>query len=56
MNAKIFGIVRHILTFGGGIVVAKGYIDEQTMLQIVAAIVSLAGVVWSVNSPEKTTP
>jgi len=24
---KILGIVRHILTFGGGYAVAKGYLD-----------------------------
>jgi hypothetical protein len=42
------GIIRHILTFGGGYLVAKGIIDEATMLNAVGAVVTILGVVWSV--------
>ena len=42
------GILRHILTFGGGLVVTKGYLDEATMTQVIGAIVTIAGAVWSI--------
>lgn len=44
----ILGIVRHVLTFGGGLLVTKGYIDEGTMTTVVGAAVTLIGAVWSV--------
>lgn len=50
---KIMGIVRHVLTFGGGVAVARGYIDEATMVQVVGAVVTIAGAVWSYIAPEK---
>lgn len=51
---KISGLLRHILTFGGGMVVAEGYIDETTMLEVVGAIMTLAGIAWSYMAPEKS--
>jgi hypothetical protein len=49
MNMEsILGVVRHILTFGGGFLVAKGWLDADTLTQAVAALASLVGVVWSV--------
>ena len=44
----ILGIVRHVLTFGGGLLVTKGYIDEGTLPTVVGAAVTLIGAVWSV--------
>jgi flagellar motor component MotA len=51
---KIMGIVRHILTFGGGFVVSQGWLDEQTMVQMVGAIITIVGGIWSVMAPEKS--
>jgi len=49
MNSEqIFGIARHILTTLGGVVVARGIIDESTMISIVGALATLAGAAWSV--------
>lgn len=45
---KTLGIIRHVLTFAGGFVVAKGWVDEATMAQIAGAIVTIVGGVWSV--------
>ena len=45
---KTLGIVRHVLTFGGGYAVAKGIIDEGTMIELVGAIITIAGAIWSV--------
>ena len=46
----ISGVIRHILTFGGGYLVAKGKIDTVTMENAVAAIITLGGVFWSYTS------
>lgn len=53
MKAKILGIVRHALTFGGGVVVAKGWIPESVLPEVVGALMTIIGTVWSVVSPEK---
>lgn len=44
---QIFGILRHILTTAGGALVAKGAIDEATLMEGVGAVVTLVGVAWS---------
>lgn len=43
---QISSILRHILTFGGGFVVAKGWVDAETMTGIVGAIITIGGAVW----------
>lgn len=43
----VSGVVRHILTFGGGFLVTKGLVDEATVQAAVGAIITLGGVVWS---------
>lgn len=43
----ILGLVRHVLTFGGGFVVAKGWIDAAGANEAVGAIAALIGVLWS---------
>lgn len=50
---KLMGVVRHILTFGGGYVVAQGWLDESTVAELVGATVTVIGVAWSYFSPEK---
>lgn len=50
---KILGIVRHILTAGGGYLVGQGLIDESQAIEIVGALMTIAGLVWSWKSPEK---
>lgn len=44
------GIVRHFLTFIGGILVTKGYVDEETATQTSGLITSLIGIIWSIWS------
>lgn len=44
----ILGLVRHVLTFGGGYFVAKGYTDTATAETLISALVALGGAVWSV--------
>jgi hypothetical protein len=42
------GIVRHSLTFVGGILIAKGLVDEGIWAEISGAALTLVGGVWSV--------
>jgi hypothetical protein len=52
---QILGIARHILTFVGGFLVVRGYVDESTLTEIVGSTVTLAGLIWSVvdKTPKK---
>ena len=51
MNSQQFmGIVRHVATFVAGVAVSKGYLDDQSALEIVGGLVALAGIVWSWTS------
>lgn len=45
---KIMGLIRHILTFVGGILVMKGYISETLWLEVISGIMTITGLVWSV--------
>lgn len=49
----ILGIIRHVFTFIGGIVVAKGYMDDASYLELSGAIITLIGAVWSVIEKRK---
>ena len=44
---QISSILRHILTFGGGFVVARGWISETLMLELVGVILTIGGAVWA---------
>lgn len=48
MQEKVLGIIRHLLTFAGGFVVAKGWIDDSSVQEIIGALATLIGSVWSV--------
>jgi hypothetical protein len=52
-KTQVLGIVRHLLTFGGGLVVAKGWSSEVIVTELVGGIVAIAGAIWSAYSPEK---
>lgn len=45
---QILGIVRHGLTFVGGILIAKGLISDGASQEIIGMIVALTGTIWSV--------
>lgn len=46
----VLGIVRHTLTFVGGILVMKGVVDEATLTEIIGGVMTLVGGVWSIIS------
>ena len=47
---QVMGIVRHALTFVGGILVLKGYTTDASFLEISGLITTAIGSVWSVVS------
>lgn len=47
MNNTLSGLIRHGLTFVGGLMVSKGYIDEAILQEVIGAIMTLGGFVWS---------
>ena len=51
-NVMLYGLLRHALTLGGGALVSKGIMDEQTAGQsvevIAGALSAIAGVGWSI--------
>ena len=54
---QTLGIVRHTLTFVGGLLVTKGYIDETMVEAISGGVMGLIGLIWSViikNKNDKT--
>ncbi len=50
---KIFGIIRHILTFAGGIIVLNGHIDDSMLQEIIGASMSIIGLVASIFDKDK---
>lgn len=50
---QILGLVRHGLTFIGGIVLSKGLIEESTLTEIIGAISTLIGAIWSIIEKTK---
>ena len=51
---QIMGIIRHALTFVGGIVVMKGLVDEAVITEIIGGAMTLTGAIWSlINKKEK---
>ena len=50
---QVLGIIRHSLTFIGGILLMKGLIDEATWTEISGSAMTLVGTVWSVVDKNK---
>jgi hypothetical protein len=56
MNDKVAGLIRHGLTFIGGYLVTDGIIDESTLTEVVGAIITLVGFIWSWKAKKDETP
>ena len=50
---QVLGIIRHALTFVGGILVTRGLIEEAMVQEIIGGVASLVGLVWSVVSKKE---
>jgi hypothetical protein len=47
---QVLGLVRHTLTFIGGILIAKGLASDGQIGEMIGAAITLVGTVWSVLS------
>ena len=45
---QLLGIVRHSLTFIGGIFITKGLIDESILNEVMGGAIALTGAIWSI--------
>lgn len=52
---QVLGIVRHVLTFGGGFLAAKGWTDAAGIDQIAGAVVTLVGALWSILAKKQAS-
>lgn len=50
---QFLGVLRHLVTFVGGILVARGKLDPLAVESAAGALITLVGVIWSGVSPEK---
>jgi hypothetical protein len=50
---QIFGVARHVLTFLGGFLIVKGYLDESLLNELIGGAITLAGTVWSIVDKNK---
>lgn len=54
MKEQVLGLIRHTLTFVGGIIIAKGFIDDALFQEILGGVMTLVGAVWSVVNKSKS--
>ena len=52
----LLGVIRHTLTFAGGILVAKGILDQGVLSEIIGGLMTVIGGVWSVIDKTKKLP
>ena len=50
---QLLGIVRHAVTFIGGILVMKGLIDDSLVQEILGGATTLAAAIWSIVDKNK---
>jgi hypothetical protein len=51
---QVMGIVRHVLTFVGGAIVAKGLTTDAIMVELTGAAMTAIGAIWSIVSKIKS--
>jgi hypothetical protein len=44
---QVLGIIRHTLTFVGGILIIKGIATEAMTEEVIGAVITAIGAVWS---------
>lgn len=51
---QLLGLVRHAVTFIGGVLVMKGLIDNSLVQEFLGGATTLAGVIWSIVDKKKS--
>ncbi len=54
MNDSIKSVIRHGLSFGGGFLVAKGVISADQVNELIGAVITIAGIIWSVRKNKQS--
>ena len=50
---QVLGIIRHTLTFVGGILIARGLVDETLVTEVIGGVLTLTGAIWSIIDKNK---
>jgi hypothetical protein len=53
---QVLGIIRHVLTFVGGVLITKGLVDEVIAQEVIGGVMTLVGSVWSIFSKKTSQP
>ncbi len=53
MQSAVIALLRHLLTFIGGTLVAKGILDSAALTELIGAIITLVSVGWMALSKYK---
>jgi len=53
MKDTLIPIIRHAIGFGGGILVGKGIVDQQSAQEVAGALMTLVSVGWSLFEKRK---
>jgi positive regulator of sigma E activity len=56
MQSAIIALLRHLLTFIGGTLVAKGLLDATALQEIIGALITLLSVGWMAVEKVKDKP
>ena len=54
MNDKLKSTIRHVLTFAGGFVIAKGWITPEVSDELIGGLITVVGAVWSIVKSHKS--
>ena len=50
VKEQVLGLIRHALTFVGGILIAKGLVSDSAATDIIGGLMTVIGSIWSVIS------
>jgi len=56
MKSAVIALLRHLLTFIGGTLVAKGILDTATLTEIIGSVLTLLSVGWMALDKSKAQP
>ena len=56
MKSAVIALLRHLLTFIGGTLVAKGILDTATLTEIIGSVLTLLSVGWMALDKSKGEP
>jgi len=53
MQSTIIALLRHLLTFIGGALVAKGFLDATALQELIGALITMLSIGWMAVSKYK---